>query len=404
MAKSLRVGELLGQSQRENEDGVQKGLAKLSESAKNSTPELSSSPRPTTSGLKIDREIRGLKRGFQRYQPCSKQSSRSPEVEKNVWSVEEVYWNSVLPNSPMPKAVKDLLYPAEWGEDKSTGVIVGHGGVGVQTGKPGRHTNVGVGKGGVNVGTHTKNGKPVYVGVHPGGNPFVYLYAASETQLHHDPNIALFFLQKDLAAGKKMNINFYKTRNGATVLPRKVADSIPFSSHKLPEIFSKFSVDPKSIEAEIMKKTIQECEDETTVKGEEKMCATSLESMIDFSTSKLGKHVEAISTEAEKGGKVKEYSILGVKKMSRGDAVVACHKQAYTYAVFYCHKTETTVAYEVSMVAEDGSKAKAAAVCHLDTAAWNPKHLAFQVLKVRPGSVPVCHFLPSDHVVWVPKN
>ncbi|XP_073055380.1 BURP domain protein RD22-like [Primulina eburnea] len=316
----------------------------------------------------------------------------------------EVYWNSVLPNSPMPKAVKDLLYPAEWGEDKSTAVNVGHGGVGVHTAKPGHSTYVGVGKGGVTVGTRTKTGKPIYVGVSPGVNPFVYLYAATETQLHDDPNVALFFLQKDLTPGKKMNLNFYKPENGATVLPRKVADSIPFSSDKLPEIFRKLSVNPNSKEAEIMKKTIQECEDETTIIGEEKFCATSLESMIDFTTSKIGKRVEAISTNAENGDKLKEYSIVGVKKMSRGKAVVACHKQAYAYAVFYCHKTETTVAYEVSMVAADGLKKEAVAVCHLDTTAWNPKHLAFQVLKVNPGSVPVCHFLPSDHVVWVAKN
>ncbi|XP_075506133.1 BURP domain protein RD22-like [Primulina tabacum] len=316
----------------------------------------------------------------------------------------EDYWNSVLPNSPMPKAVQDLLYPAEWGEDKRTAVYVGHGGVGVYTGKPGHRTNVGVGKGGVTVRTRPKTGKPVYVGVHPGVSPFIYTYAATETQLHDDHSVALFFSQKDLAAGEKMNLNFYKTQNSATVLPRQVADSIPFSSNKLPEIFSKFSVNPSSEEAEIMKKTIQECEDETTIKGEEKFCATSLESMIDFSTSKIGKNVDAISTNSENGDKLKEYNIVGVKKMSRGKAVVACHTQVYAYAVFYCHKTETTVAYKVSMVAVDGSsKAEAVAVCHLDTAAWNPKHLAFQVLKVKPGSVPVCHFLPSDHVVWVPR-
>jgi hypothetical protein len=51
----------------------------------------------------------------------------------------------------------------------------------------------------------------------------------------------------------------------------------------------------------------------------------------------------------------------------------------------------------------DGNRVKAVAVCHTDTSQWNPKHLAFQVLKVQPGTVPVCHFLPQDHVVWVSK-
>ncbi|KAG8375551.1 hypothetical protein BUALT_Bualt10G0111800 [Buddleja alternifolia] len=336
----------------------------------------------------------------------------------------EDYWKSVLPNSPMPKSVKDLLHSSqEWLEDKSTAVgvgkggvnvntgpgkpggtavNVGHGNVGVNTGKPGHRTNVGVRKGGVTVGTRTKNGRPVYVGVHPGPNPFNYLYAATETQLHENPNVALFFLEKDLHAGKKMNLHFSKTTDDqATLFPRQIADSIPFSSNKFPEILNKFSVNPNSDEAEVMKKTIKECE-EKGVKGEEKFCATSLESMIDFTTSKIGKNVEAFSTNAE-NAELKEYDILGVKKMPSEKAAVVCHRQEYAYAVFYCHKTENTAAYEVAMVAGDGSKAEGVAVCHRDTAEWNPKHLAFQVLKVKPGSVPVCHFLPQDHIVWVPK-
>lgn len=127
--------------------------------------------------------------------------------------------------------------------------------------------------------------------------------------------------------------------------------------------------------------------------------------MIDFSTSKLGKKVQVILTEAEKGAqkKLQQYRITtGVKKLG-GDEAVVCHKQKYPYAVFYCHKTKTTRAYMVPMEGADGSKVKAAAVCHTDTSAWNPKHLAFQVLNVKPGTVPVCHFLPEDHVIWVPK-
>nr|GLL16852.1 BURP domain protein RD22-like [Ipomoea trifida] len=54
-----------------------------------------------------------------------------------------------------------------------------------------------------------------------------------------------------------------------------------------------------------------------------------------------------------------------------------------------------------SLVGANGAKVKAAVVCHKDTSAWNPKHLAFQVLKIKPGTVPVCHFLPEDHIVWV---
>lgn len=374
----------------------------------------------------------------------------------------ELYWNSVLPNSPMPKVVKDLLQP-DLLEDKSSSVNVGKGGVNVDagkgkpvgtsvnvgkggvhvgagkgkprgtsvnvgkggvnvhtgngkpgngtqvnvggkgaggnTGKPGTGTNVGVGKGGVSVSTGHK-GKPVYVGVKPGPSPFVYNYAASENQLLDDPTRALFFLEKDMHPGTKMNLHFTEDSNAATFLPRQVAKSIPFSSNKLPEIFNHFSVNPGSFEAEMMQNTIKECE-EPGIKREQKVCATSLESMIDFSTSKLGKSVRAISTEVEKGTKMQKYTIAaGVRQMA-GDKSVVCHKQNYPYAVFYCHATQTTRAYMVPLEGADETKVKAVAVCHTDTSAWNPKHLAFQVLKVKPGTIPVCHFLPEDHMIWV---
>jgi hypothetical protein len=93
----------------------------------------------------------------------------------------------------------------------------------------------------------------------------------------------------------------------------------------------------------------------------------------------------------------------GVKRFGEKNKAVVCHKENYPYAVFYCHKTDTTKVYSVPLEGVDGNRVKAVAVCHTDTSQWNPKHLAFQVLKVQPGTVPVCHFLPQDHVVWVSK-
>ncbi|KAE8724477.1 Dehydration-responsive protein RD22 [Hibiscus syriacus] len=283
-----------------------------------------------------------------------------------------------------------------------THVSVGKGGVGVNTGKgkPGGGTHVSVGGkgGGVSVNTGHKGKPPVHVNV----SPFIYNYAATETQIHDDPNVALFFLEKDMHPGATMTLHFNQNTQKSTFLPHQISQTIPFSSDKLPEIFSKFSVKPGSEKAETMKNTIKECE-QPSIQGEEKYCATSLESMIDFTTSKLGKIDQAVSTEVEKQTPKQKYTIsAGVDRIS-GEKVVVCHKQNYAYAVFYCHKSETTRAYTVHLDGADGTKAKAVAVCHTDTSAWNPKHLAFQVLKVEPGTVPICHFLPQDHIVWVPK-
>lgn len=254
-------------------------------------------------------------------------------------------------------------------------------------------TSVNVGKGGVYVNTGKQERRKLL---------FFYHYAATETQLHDDPNVALFFLEKDLRPGAKMNLHFTETTSGATFLPRQEADSIPFSSSKLPAILHQLSIESDSDEAVAMKKTLQECE-EPAVGDEKKYCATSLESMVEFSTSSLGTHdVKAISTTVEKEGTpAQQYTIraAGVRRMA-GTELVACHPEAYPYAVFYCHATTAARAYTVEMVGKDGTKVEAVAVCHTDTKAWNPKHLAFQVLKVKPGTVPVCHFLPQDHVVW----
>lgn len=289
---------------------------------------------------------------------------------------------------------------------KGTNVNVGHGNVGVNTGKgkPGG-TTVNVGKGGV--GVHVKTPpkkKPVIVKVNPG--PFHYNYAATDTQIHDDPTIALFFLEKDLKPGTKMTLDFTPSPSAAAAfISRQEAKSVPFASAELPQILNRFSIDPNSAKAESMKQTLSECE-EPPMSGERKRCATSLESMVEFATTSLNtRNVVAVSTDVDnKISPKQQYTIesSGVKKLSGSDLVV-CHAQDYAYAVFYCHSTHATKAYKVSMVGTDRARVEAAAVCHTDTAGWNPKHVAFRVLGVKPGTVPVCHFLPQDHVVWSKK-
>ncbi|GAU21087.1 hypothetical protein TSUD_10040 [Trifolium subterraneum] len=281
----------------------------------------------------------------------------------------QVYWKSILPNTPMPKCITNLLDPAGyWSKGKSTWVDAS---------------------------------KCIFI------NPFVYKYAASETQLPDKSNATLFFLENDLHHGKKLNMQFSKTTSNNNVskfLPKEVADSIPFSSNKMENILDKFSIKKGSKEYEIVKNTIKYCE-EKGIKGEEKLCVTSLESMVDFATSKLGNNVEAMSTELDKeSNEFQKYVIAkGVKKLGKDNKVNVCHKLNYPYAVFYCHTTDATKVYSVPLEGVDGNRVKAIAVCHTDTSQWNPKYLAFQVLKVQPGTVPICHFLSQHQVVWVSK-
>ncbi|XP_021803299.1 BURP domain protein RD22-like isoform X2 [Prunus avium] len=288
----------------------------------------------------------------------------------------QLYWNSVLLNTQMPRAISELLHPDSTNEEKSTNIMNAVG-----------------------------NGKPTDL-IPLGAGYGIQYDRLTDNELHYK-NVTLYFFEKDIRPGATMNFQFPRNSNTATFLPRKSAQSIPFSSNKLSEIFNHFSAKPTSVEAKTIKKTIEVCE-APGIKGEEKYCATSLESMVDFSTSKLRtRNVQAISTEVlEKGATMsmhKYTTMPGLKKLA-GDKVVVCHKQNYPYAVFYCHVIKPTAAYVLSLKGDDGVKVKAVAVCHLDTSEWNPKHLAFQILKVKPGTIPICHFLPTDHIIWVPNR
>ncbi|XP_054819940.1 BURP domain-containing protein 3-like [Prosopis cineraria] len=102
----------------------------------------------------------------------------------------ELYWKSMLPTTPMPRFIADLLHPAGYG------------------------TTV-----------HRRVDRQAYCANE-------YCYADSETKLHNNPNTALFFLEKDLKVGHKMNLLFTQASNQASFLPRGVVKSIPFSSSK----------------------------------------------------------------------------------------------------------------------------------------------------------------------------
>ncbi|XP_048543955.1 BURP domain-containing protein 3-like [Triticum urartu] len=283
----------------------------------------------------------------------------------------EQYWKSALPDTPMPSSLSQLLNTSS-----------------------------------ASVGEHRKP-RGIAVGIWA----FHYFdhYDATETHLLHmtdDPAAALFFLEKDLrmhTSRRKLTkvLHFMATSGaGERFLPRSEAGAIPFSSGEVPEILSRFSVMPDSVEAAEMARTLHVCE-APAAEGEKKWCATSLESMVDFTTSSLGtSHVRAVSTVVGKEGTPsQEYTLTGVKRAGT-DQLVVCHAEPYAYAVFACHLTRATRAYTLSMVGEDGTAVEAVAVCHADTAGWNPRHIAFQVLNVKPGTVPVCHLVPQDHVVW----
>jgi hypothetical protein len=167
----------------------------------------------------------------------------------------------------------------------------------------------------------------------------------------------------------------------------------------VPEILNYFALQVNSKEAQVIRDEIGGCE-EPNMEGEEKLCATSLESLIDFSVERLGQNVRVLSTDA---GKKQEYTVSAKATMIGDHKAAVCHKMRYPYAVHYCHVIADTEVDEVPLVGADGTRVKAVTVCHLNTSAWSPDHMAFEVLKIKPGPA-VCHFLDSDTLVRVPTK
>ncbi|KAI5420922.1 unknown seed protein USP [Lathyrus oleraceus] len=131
--------------------------------------------------------------------------------------------------------------------------------------------------------------------------------------------------------------------------------------------------------------------------GEDKHCVSSLESMMDFAISKLGKNIKVMSSSFAQNQD--KYVVEEVKKI--GDKAVMCHKLNFKNDVFYCHVINATTTYMVPLVASDGTKAKALTICHRDMRGMNSDVL-YDILNVNPGTVSACHFIGNKVIAWVP--
>ncbi|CAK7355236.1 unnamed protein product [Dovyalis caffra] len=211
-------------------------------------------------------------------------------------------------------------------------------------------------------------------------------------------DVAGFYLPGDLYPGRRMKMDFRNVGSKVGFLPRQTAQSIPFSSDNIPKILDLFSIKAGSEEAKTIADVIDLCE-VPKMEGEEKFCPQSLESMIDFAVTRFGQIGRVLSSQP---GKKQEYIVLKAPQRI-GDRALVCHKNVYPYALYYCHEMKGTKAYTVPLLGADGTRIKVVTICHEETSAWNPKELAFQILKAKPGMT-ICHFLASDTLVWVPPK
>ncbi|KAH9696060.1 BURP domain-containing protein USPL1 [Citrus sinensis] len=180
-----------------------------------------------------------------------------------------------------------------------------------------------------------------------------------DVQLHHmhiahhsshaDVNsseVKIFFTLSDLKVENKMALYLpiEDHSNYAHFLPREEADSFPFSFKQLPYILELTFILRDSPQAKAMEDTLRMCKTDP-IKDEIKTCATSLESMLDFAGSILGSETsfKTVTTKST-SNTFQNFTILEVQEISA------------------------------------------------------PK----MILGLKPGTIPVCHYFPTDHLVFVP--
>uniref|UniRef100_A0A7N0TEZ6 BURP domain-containing protein n=1 Tax=Kalanchoe fedtschenkoi TaxID=63787 RepID=A0A7N0TEZ6_KALFE len=185
-------------------------------------------------------------------------------------------------------------------------------------------------------------------------------------------------------------------------LPRTILAKLPFSSSKLDQMKQIFHAAENSTMEKIITDGLSECE-RAPSKDETKRCVGSIEDMIDFATSVLGRNIAVRTTESVAGSK--QILVIGALTKINGGRVtksVSCHQSLFPYLLYYCHSVPKVRVYEADLL-DPKSKSKvnhAVAICHLDTSAWSPTHGSFLSLGSGPGKIEVCHWIFENDMTW----
>nr|GLL49944.1 polygalacturonase-1 non-catalytic subunit beta-like [Ipomoea trifida] len=212
-----------------------------------------------------------------------------------------------------------------------------------------------------------------------------------------------FFREKMLKSGTIMPMPDIKDRMPKrSFLPRVIASKLPFSTSKIGALKQMFHAADDSTMAKMLADALSECE-RAPSRGETKRCVTSVEDMIDFATSVLGRNVVVRTTENTEGSK-KDIKIGSVKGINGGKVTksVSCHQSLFPYLVYYCHSVPKVRVYEADIL-DPKSESKinhGVAICHVDTSSWSPTHGAFIALGSGPGQIEVCHWIFENDMTW----
>ncbi|KAK6116508.1 hypothetical protein DH2020_049746 [Rehmannia glutinosa] len=185
-------------------------------------------------------------------------------------------------------------------------------------------------------------------------------------------------------------------------LPRVIISKLPFSTSDINKLKNFFHAGDDVSMEKILVNSLTECERKPS-RDETKRCAASIEDMIDFATTVLGRDVAVRTTENTRGynGNIMIGEVEGVNGGNVTKSV-SCHQSLFPYLLYYCHSVPKVRVYEADLL-DPNSKAKinrGVAICHLDTGSWSPGHGAFVALGSGPGLIEVCHWIFENDMTW----
>ncbi|GJN24283.1 hypothetical protein PR202_gb12016 [Eleusine coracana subsp. coracana] len=199
----------------------------------------------------------------------------------------------------------------------------------------------------------------------------------------------------------------------APFLRHEIANSISLTIKNFPNILEMFAPKSHALASDIWS-NIRSCENIHL--AENQTCATSMNSMIMFVTSVLGtRNLQAFSSsevpvEGISSGS-QRYMVVAARRVTTSrskmeETTMTCHGVEFPFAVFYCHTENPTRIYEVNLENQEDAQTKttmrALVVCHLDTSKFDPKIPFFAKRHIKPGDVPLCHFLERGGILWAP--
>ncbi|KAL5723848.1 hypothetical protein ACHQM5_007191 [Ranunculus cassubicifolius] len=156
---------------------------------------------------------------------------------------------------------------------------------------------------------------------------------------------------------------------------------------------------------DMMTVTVSMCN--SYIPQETRKCINSVKELVDFPAAIFGDRRLKMLNPKSNAGSQTTVLLKNTRPLLHENPkakFVSCHELFFPYIVMYCHATSKVQVYEADLVHPETHEKMndgMIAVCHRDTSYWDPKHVSFSALKVRPGETEICHWMSTANLAWV---